>query len=62
MLPVGVNRKSRRLIRDPYIAGLAALFAVFWLALAIRPRHRADWALENTLVGRVTVSPRSGDL
>lgn len=50
MLPVGVNRTSRRWIADPYIAGLAALFAVFWLALAIRPRHRADWALENALV------------
>lgn len=50
MLPVGVNRTSRQWIGDPYIAGLAALFAVFWLALAIRPRHRADWALENALV------------
>jgi putative membrane protein len=46
----GVNRASRQYIGDPYIAGLAALFAVFWLALAIRPRHRADWALENALV------------
>jgi putative membrane protein len=27
-----------------------AVFAVIWLALAIRPRHRADWALENALV------------
>jgi putative membrane protein len=50
MLPVGVNRTSRQWIRDPYVAGLAALFAVLWLALAIRPRHRADWALENALV------------
>src|SRR5688572_22402450 len=50
MLPVGVSRTSRQWIRDPYITGLAALFAVFWLALAIRPRNRADWALENALV------------
>lgn len=28
---------------------LAVLFALEWLALAIRPRYRADWALENVL-------------
>ncbi|MFO1075093.1 MAG: DUF2238 domain-containing protein [Geminicoccaceae bacterium] len=27
-----------------------ALFAAFWLLLAIAPRDRADWALENLLV------------
>ena len=27
-----------------------ALFAAFWLLLAIAPRDRADWALENVLV------------
>jgi putative membrane protein len=26
------------------------LFAIVWIALAIGPRHRADWALENALV------------
>ena len=56
MLPVGVNRTSRRWIADPYIAGLAALFAVFWLALAIRPHNRADWALENALVVLVVLA------
>jgi putative membrane protein len=29
---------------------LLALFAVLWLALAIEPRFRQDWALENVLV------------
>jgi putative membrane protein len=29
---------------------LAALFAVIWVALAINPHDRADWALENVLV------------
>ena len=33
-----------------YVTALAALFAVTWFVLAIEPRHRADWALENTLV------------
>jgi putative membrane protein len=33
-----------------YVARLGALFAVIWLLLAIGPRHRADWALENALV------------
>ena len=28
---------------------LAALFAIIWLSLAIAPRNRADWALENGL-------------
>jgi putative membrane protein len=35
---------------DRYIAGLAALFIAIWLALAVDPLHRADWALENVLV------------
>jgi len=29
---------------------LAAAFAALWIALAIRPLDRADWALENALV------------
>jgi putative membrane protein len=29
---------------------LLAGFAVFWVALAIAPRYRADWLLENVLV------------
>lgn len=33
-----------------YLAVLASLFAALWIALAIEPRHREDWALENALV------------
>jgi putative membrane protein len=44
------NRSTRDVPGRRYVAGLAALFAVIWLLLAIRPRHRADWALENALV------------
>jgi putative membrane protein len=33
----------------PYVALLAALFAMVWLGLAINPRYRGDWALENAL-------------
>jgi putative membrane protein len=32
-----------------YLLALAALFAAEWVALAIRPRYRHDWALENAL-------------
>lgn len=33
-----------------YLAMLATIYAVLWLALAIDPHDRADWALENLLV------------
>jgi putative membrane protein len=33
-----------------YAIGLTLAFAGFWLALAIAPADRADWALENVLV------------
>lgn len=29
---------------------LAGLYALLWIGLAIRPKYRADWALENALV------------
>ena len=35
--------------RDPYVVALAVLFALEWTALAIAPRYRQDWALENAL-------------
>ena len=35
---------------DRYVLGLGAAFTAVWLALAIAPRYRADWALENVLV------------
>ncbi len=40
--------RGRRAAAPP--VPLAALFAVLWLALAIHPHDRADWALENVLV------------
>lgn len=33
-----------------YVLGLLALFVVIWGALAIHPRNRGDWALENALL------------
>jgi len=33
-----------------YLALLAAIFAVIWVALAIAPMNRHDWLLENALV------------
>jgi len=33
-----------------YLLVLAGLFVVVWIALAIAPRYRDDWALENLLV------------
>jgi putative membrane protein len=41
---------ERDVARSRHFWILIALFAVIWLALAIRPRDRADWALENALV------------
>ena len=40
---------KRRRSPHPYVVVLAALFVLEWLVLAIRPRHRGDWALENAL-------------
>lgn len=34
-----------------YPAILGIIFGVVWIALAIKPRYREDWALENVLVG-----------
>lgn len=39
-----------KLSHRQYLAVLAVIFAVIWLALAIEPRHRDDWLLENVLV------------
>jgi putative membrane protein len=33
-----------------YLLILAAVFAVLWVALAISPKHRGPWLMENTLV------------
>ena len=47
--PASLAAASRPGHVDRYVIGLAAAFAVLWLVLAISPRHRADWALENAL-------------
>jgi len=39
-----------------YVATLAVLFSCLWLVLAIAPVDRADWALENALVGLFAVA------
>jgi putative membrane protein len=47
--------------RDPlrghrrYLLVLAALFAALWVALAIHPWYRSDWAMENALVAAFVV-------
>ena len=33
-----------------FVLGLLAAYSAWWLWLAIAPRYRADWALENVLV------------
>ena len=38
-----------------YLLALALIFAIAWTTLAIAPRHRADWALENVLVAAFVV-------
>jgi putative membrane protein len=45
--PVAVNFSAGESRAAPL---LLAVFALFWLALAIEPRFRQDWALENALV------------
>lgn len=39
-----------RLSHRRYVLTLCGLFAVWWVALAIKPLYRADWLLENVLV------------
>lgn len=39
-----------------YLAILGALFGALWIALAIEPRYRDDWALENVLVAALVVA------
>lgn len=36
--------------RARYLGWLAAVFAVLWVVLAVRPLDRADWLLENALL------------
>jgi len=36
--------------RPRFFLFLGVLFALEWVALAIRPRYRGDWAVENVLL------------
>jgi putative membrane protein len=44
-----VNAAHASTSHDRYLAVLGVLFGLLWIALAIRPRYRQDWALENVL-------------
>jgi putative membrane protein len=36
--------------RDPFVRWLVVAYAILWIGLAIAPRYRSDWLLENLLV------------
>jgi putative membrane protein len=40
----------RTISHRKYLAILGSLFAIIWIALAIKPWYREDWLLENALV------------
>ena len=40
----------RSLSHRQYLAILGGVFGILWMALAIAPRYREDWLLENSLV------------
>jgi putative membrane protein len=42
--------EERYAAHNSYLGVLAVLFAILWIALAINPLYRGDWALENVLV------------
>ena len=44
-----VSTRTSQGAGDRYVIGLAGAFAILWLLLAIGPRYRADWAIENVL-------------
>ena len=46
-MPLSTQTSQRK--GDRYVIGLACAFAILWLLLAIGPRYRADWAIENVL-------------
>ena len=59
--PTGWRHRRKPPVRDPSSAGpvrqhptviwlLVIGYGVFWTALAIAPKHRSDWLLENLLV------------
>jgi len=40
----------RTISHRKYLAVLGIIFAIWWVVLAIKPRYRGDWLLENALV------------
>ena len=49
--PVRHSSSARPVRRNPTVIRLLVIgYGVFWAALAIEPKHRADWLLENLLV------------
>jgi putative membrane protein len=44
-----VSTRTGQGASDRYVIVLAGAFAILWLLLAIGPRYRADWAIENVL-------------
>jgi putative membrane protein len=49
-VPIAAASHRRFAAHHRYLLVLGVLFALLFIALAIKPLHRADWALENALV------------
>lgn len=45
-----------RIAHRRYVLVLGVLFAILWVALAIKPWYRQDWALENALVALAVIA------
>jgi putative membrane protein len=45
-----MNARPARFAENRFLQIVLVFYAVFWIALAIRPVHRGDWFLENLLV------------
>jgi uncharacterized membrane protein YjdF len=37
-------------VYTPWVKALGVCLLILWLAMSIKPLHRADWWLENALV------------
>jgi putative membrane protein len=45
-----MRRPRSRFIDNCFLQVAVAVYVIFWIALAIRPRDRGDWFLENLLI------------
>lgn len=52
----GVSAELAPARHGPFLLALAMLFGFEWIALAISPRYRQDWALENVLTVAVVAA------